>query len=279
MDQDGCTRSQERAPPHVVREGPHVVLPNPGTGGRCPPPSRRAPDRETPSTGRTAAATPARSRLVRNLSRVGKPPKSRPSTNGSMATTSPPDARATLPSRTVERPWWLPISSSRAPEPAAVASSNNRRPWSRVSQPGTGSARAQATSKSEESPEEALSCWHRRPAGHRRGLPPWLHSRAAEYRVEGVSHRHHRGERDPSVSTRPRTEAVAGIGAEVVAEVVAGPVRRPLGGAGDARLAGGHGIPAAARRDDVRHEVRPDRGRRSLPGPEPVLVETGLQLR
>ena len=129
-------------------------------------PTRARP--EYCSTGRTAAATPARSRLVRNFSRVGEPPKSRPSTNGSMATTSPPDASATWPSRTVERPWWLPISSSRAPEPAAMASSNNRRPWSRVSQPGTGSARAQATSKSEESPEELLSGWHRRPAGRRR---------------------------------------------------------------------------------------------------------------
>ena len=103
---------------------------------------------EYSSTWRTTVATPARSRLARNFSRVDSPPNSRPSTNGSIAITSPPAARATWPSRTVERPWWLPISSRRAPGPAAAASSNNSRPWSLVSQPGTGSARAQATSKS-----------------------------------------------------------------------------------------------------------------------------------
>src|SRR5215207_5871364 len=91
---------------------------------------------------------PVRSRWPRNLSRVDAPPNSRPSTNGSMATTAPPDARATMPSRIVDRPWWLPISSSRAPAPAAAASSNSIRPWSCVSQPGTGSASAHAFSNS-----------------------------------------------------------------------------------------------------------------------------------
>ena len=152
-------------------------------------PTRARP--EYSSTGRTAAATPARSRLVRNFSRVGEPPNSRPSTNGSMATTSPPDARATWPSRTVERPWWLPISSSRAPEPAAVASSNNSRPWSRVSQPGTGSARAQATSKSEESAGGAAQLLASSPG--RAPAPPW---------PRGYTHaRHSTGSRGSVIAT------------------------------------------------------------------------------
>ena len=269
---------QERPPAQVVGEGPARRACRRCRRGRHRRSSRGRACVEYSSTWRTTVATPARSRLARNFSRVGNPPNSRPSTNGSIAITSPPAARATWPSRTVERPWWLPISSRRAPGPAAAASSNSSRPWSLVSQPGTGSARAQATSKSglwRRGLRAKVRRRHRRPAGRRRAQAPRLHSRAAQYRVEGVSHRHQRGDRDPP-SAGPSRRRGAG---ETMAAVVVGTFGRRWAVLATLRVAGGHGVPAAPRRDDVRHEVRPDLRRRAFPGAEPVAVEAGLQLR
>ena len=59
--------------------------------------------------------------LASNDSWVDAPPNSRPSTKGSMATTrETPGAEA---STTVDRPWWLPISTIVPAAPTADAAS------------------------------------------------------------------------------------------------------------------------------------------------------------
>ena len=69
---------------------------------------------EYSATRSTRSATPASATCRSNFFRVGVPPKSRPSTNGSIATRRAPRAARAAARTTVERPWWLPISRARA---------------------------------------------------------------------------------------------------------------------------------------------------------------------
>ena len=90
--------------------------------------------------------------------------------------------------------------------------------------------------------------------GRRSAVAPWLHSRAAQYRVEGVSHRHTGGDRDRRSPGRGPASRGPGVAWRIRGRVTpAGWVRRP-----HLRLAGRDVVPPAARPDDVRHEVRPE---------------------
>src|SRR3954468_21558667 len=104
--------------------------------------------------------------LASNLSRVVMPPKSLPSTKASTAITLAPTARAAWPRITVDRPWWLPISSTVAPGSRRSTDSHSSRPWPLVSQPGTSATDSQTWSKSTDTclPESQLWSGHHSPS-------------------------------------------------------------------------------------------------------------------
>ena len=114
MDQHRRALRQVHGPAQVVGDGPVVVLAvdveqveRPGPAG--------AGLRRVLRTSSTDPSTPAPRTCCSNLVRVGVPPNSRPSTNGSIATSRLPLSPSAEASTIVDRPWWLPIS--RASEP------------------------------------------------------------------------------------------------------------------------------------------------------------------
>ena len=265
MDQDRGAGPQERAPPQVVGEGPHVVLAVDveEVDGLCPAGSRPARvllDRShgrrdagplevgpEPLPGRGATEEPTVDERVDGDHLAARGQRHPAEQHG----------RATLVTADLEQ------SGTRArrrglveQQPPLVA----REPTRNGVRQGPGDLEVGGLGGGR------LSGGHRRPAGCRRTSACWLHSRAAQYRVEGVSHRHHRGDRDPSSPPRAPTGRPARSLALVVAQGVAGSIARPLGRPGHVRVAGGDGVPAAPRPDDVRHQVRPDRRRPALPG-------------
>ena len=190
---------------------------------------------EYSATSSTASSTPAvAARAARTWSGSGVPPKSRPSTNGSIATSRLPLSPSAEASTIVDRPWWLPISRASEPGPSRRASSWSSRPCSGLSQPGTRSACSQAREKA--SPEGRESVGNRDTnQANRRG-----YTHAAHY-WEGVSHRGVGGVR----------QGPAGLAA----------LRRRL-------------TAATARPDHVGHQVRPDRRPGRLPRPAPCTCGT-----
>ena len=125
------------------------------------------------------------------------------------------------------------------------------------------------------------------PAGEGSGAGIVARQGVGAPRNRGYTHaRHSTGSRGSVIATSeatvtrpPRPEHARQAVARTLAEIVVGTLGLRVGGARHLRVAGGHGVPAAPRRDDVRHEVRPHLRRRALPRPEPVAVEAGLELR
>ena len=145
--------------------------------GRAGAASRDGPWWCSPITWSTTSANPSRADVRSNFTRVGSPAEQAALHEGSMAhQPGAASAERVRPGRSVERPWWLPIS--RASDPGleeATASSCSIRPWSEVSQPGHVWSAAGQISANPTEPDPGLTDNKSRsgPVGR-----AWLHSAA-----------------------------------------------------------------------------------------------------
>ena len=157
VDEYPPTVRQECRPAQVVGERPVVVLAVDVEQIDVPGPPRPQPRAELGFEG-DDILDPRVAHVALELLAGGRPAEQAAVDERVDADQRAERARRARPSTTVERPWWLPISSTVAPSGRAMTASNSIRAWPSLSQPGTVCATDHASSNSSSGAPEGGSC-------------------------------------------------------------------------------------------------------------------------